>query len=164
MSNDDDRRLFLDYLAGKPIRKGLQKKKPHESTHSLEDEFAAYLERHGVPERYNTPEREQERQSRITRSERNNPSIRDSIDLHGHTAKQAEAAIRTFITNAYEKGMSPVRVVHGKGLHSGGKGVVRNVVETYLAHEGASMIREVHTAPGKHGGSGAKIVWLRRKR
>lgn len=51
-------------------------------------------------------------------------SVRDEIDLHGHTAVEARVALYEFLAEAGGAGMRCVRVIHGKGHRSGHQGPV----------------------------------------
>lgn len=62
-----------------------------------------------------------------------------SLDLHGKTALEAEAAVTNFLLTHRKRRSPAVRIVTGKGLHSTGKPVLKEVVETILRlerHEG----------------------------
>jgi DNA-nicking Smr family endonuclease len=51
-------------------------------------------------------------------------SVRDEIDLHGHTAVEARVALYEFLAEANLAGFRCVRVIHGKGRGSGHQGPV----------------------------------------
>ena len=51
-------------------------------------------------------------------------SVRDEIDLHGHTAVEARVALYEFLAEAGAARMRCVRVIHGKGHRSGHQGPV----------------------------------------
>ena len=51
-------------------------------------------------------------------------SVRDEIDLHGHTAVEARVALYEFLAEAGDARMRCVRVIHGKGHRSGHQGPV----------------------------------------
>jgi DNA-nicking Smr family endonuclease len=86
----------------------------------------------------------------------------DTLDLHGATAEKAEAAVRTFCTNARGPVARAVLIVHGKGLHStAGQPVLRDEIAIWLST--APVARDVlcfATAQPKHGGAGAMYVLL----
>jgi DNA-nicking Smr family endonuclease len=60
------------------------------------------------------------------------PVPQEELDLHGYTAMEAESRAETFIRNARLRRLRTVRVIVGKGLHSNGKAVLPNVVETKI--------------------------------
>ncbi|QTA88802.1 Smr/MutS family protein [Desulfonema magnum] len=61
------------------------------------------------------------------------PLPEDEIDLHGYTAKEAEKKTESFIETARWKGILTLRIIVGKGLHSRGKAVLRDVVENKIS-------------------------------
>jgi DNA-nicking Smr family endonuclease len=54
------------------------------------------------------------------------------LDLHGYTGPEAEVRAETFIRNARVRGLKTVRIIVGKGLHSDGKAVLPDVVQTKM--------------------------------
>ncbi len=54
------------------------------------------------------------------------------LDLHGYTGPEAEVKAETFIRNTRFRGLQTVRIIVGKGLHSDGKAVLPDVVETKI--------------------------------
>lgn len=74
------------------------------------------------------------------------------IDLHGYTAMEAERVLADLAT----RGHSHVRLVVGKGIHSGGKAVLRDTAKAYLS------ARHIHFLPSKQkdGGEGALEVFF----
>jgi DNA-nicking Smr family endonuclease len=81
------------------------------------------------------------------------------LDLHGLTAARAELALRDFLGQARERGLTSIRIVHGKGLHSGADGpVLKNLVDAAL--RGTATVRAFASALPTHGGAGAVNVLL----
>lgn len=81
------------------------------------------------------------------------------IDLHGLTGAEAKAALRDFLADAAQRGMTCVRIVHGKGKRSGPRGpVLKNVVNRWLQHSNAVLA--FASARSVDGGSGAVYVLL----
>jgi DNA-nicking Smr family endonuclease len=70
----------------------------------------------------------------VTERIRHYPLPQDEIDLHGYTAREAEEKTDMFIQNARHRGIRTLRIIVGKGLHSEGKAVLRDVVEDRLAY------------------------------
>jgi DNA-nicking Smr family endonuclease len=60
------------------------------------------------------------------------PPPQAKLDLHGLTAKEATVAAGDFITGAIERRLNTVRVITGKGLHSQGEPVLREIIEEKL--------------------------------
>lgn len=55
------------------------------------------------------------------------------IDLHGLTSAEAELKLESFFQTVKGKGFITVRVITGKGLHSDGPAVLRNIAEQKIA-------------------------------
>ena len=86
-------------------------------------------------------------------------AVQDELDLHHATAAGAEALLRAFLLDARDRGVHCVRVIHGKGLGSGGVPVLKNLVDRLLRHR--SDVLAFHSAPVAQGGTGAVLVLLR---
>jgi DNA-nicking Smr family endonuclease len=81
----------------------------------------------------------------------------DVLDLHGLSAARAERALRDFLGEALAHGARCVRIVHGKGLHSGSDGpVLKNLVDATL--RGTAGVRAFASARPEDGGLGAVNV------
>ena len=91
------------------------------------------------------------------------------IDLHGHTQKQAHAALFRFLQRAQGEGARMVLVVTGKGVMRGERdtgserGVLKRQVPMWLSlPEFRSFVVGFEDAHIGHGGEGALYVRLRR--
>lgn len=83
------------------------------------------------------------------------------LDLHGMTGAEAKAAMREFLTEAVNRRLSCVRIIHGKGRGSGPRGpVLKNVVNQWLQR--IDNILAFGSARQVDGGSGAVYVLLRK--
>lgn len=89
------------------------------------------------------------------------PSAR--LDLHQHTAAEAEAAIDRFLTRAAGRGASSALIVHGKGLRSGARGGVLKGVTCACLKRHPAMLAFCSAQP-RDGGSGAMYVLLQAPR
>ncbi|MFN3479156.1 MAG: Smr/MutS family protein [Thermodesulfovibrionales bacterium] len=89
-------------------------------------------------------------------------SIQDYIDLHGMTLKEAEVEIAKFLRNALIKGLSCVKIIHGRGLRSPKGPVLKGAVEKWLKGRFKKYILAYVTARDKDGGLGATYVILNR--
>jgi DNA-nicking Smr family endonuclease len=99
-------------------------------------------------------------QSVLTKLRRGHFTVDAEIDLHGLSAAEAKAALRQFVTDAVDRRMSCVRVIHGKGRRSGPRGpVLKNVVNHWMQR--ADEILAFGSARSVDGGSGAVYVLLR---
>jgi DNA-nicking Smr family endonuclease len=84
------------------------------------------------------------------------------IDLHGMTGAEAKNALREFVSEAVQRRLSCVRIIHGKGRGSGPRGpVLKNVVNQWLQR--IDHILAFGSARRVDGGSGAVYVLLRVK-
>ena len=97
----------------------------------------------------------------LKRLRRGEFAVDAEIDLHGMTAVEARAAMKTFLEQAIGRHMTCVRIVHGKGRRSGPRGpVLKNVVNLWLQRTNAVLA--FGSPPPVHGGSGAVYVLLKR--
>lgn len=86
-------------------------------------------------------------------------SVQDEIDLHGLPVASAEPLLRGFLAQARAEGRHCLRIVHGKGLHSGPEGPqIRPLVERMLSQR--AEVLAYASAPAAQGGSGATLVLL----
>lgn len=94
------------------------------------------------------------------------PNIKDVkpksvLDLHGLSGNMALHIIRSFISESIKNYESPVLIIHGKGFRSeNGRGVLKDIVEYYIATEGKNNISYSCEAPINLGGRGAKLIYL----
>jgi DNA-nicking Smr family endonuclease len=86
--------------------------------------------------------------------------IEAELDLHGHDQARARELLAGFIASARSRGHRCLRVIHGKGLRSGGRGaVLKSAVNTWLRHH--YDVLAFTSAKGIDGGTGAVYVLLR---
>ena len=101
------------------------------------------------------------------------PNIK-TIDLHGFTLEEANKKIEKIINDAYEKDVSKVIVVTGKGIHSNVEkdpyvskdlSILKFSVPDYIENNSELMkkIIEIKDADKEDGGSGAFYIYLKRK-
>ena len=81
--------------------------------------------------------------------------VEDSLDLHGMTVVEAEAAVDSFLQDASKRGLRKVLFIHGKGTHSESEGVLRKEVRIYL--EKHPLAGELGVPKRFEGGKGA--IW-----
>ena len=97
------------------------------------------------------------------------------IDLHGFTLEEANKKIEKIINYAYEKDVSKVIVVTGKGIHSNVEkdpyvskdlSILKFSVPDYIENNSELMkkIIEIKDADKEDGGSGAFYIYLKRKK
>lgn len=92
------------------------------------------------------------------RLKRGELAAQEELDLHGTDARTAETLLRAFLNDARRHGLGCVRVIHGKGLQSGGTPVLKNLVDRMLRHR--ADVLAFHSAPPAQGGTGAVVVLL----
>lgn len=93
-----------------------------------------------------------------------------TLDLHGMTVAQAHSALIHFLMTSYSRNMRLVLVITGKGKFQKDTGPIPRQVGI-LRHQVPQWLRmpplrdkvlQVSEAHGKHGGSGAYYVYLRK--
>ena len=77
--------------------------------------------------------------------------ITDSLDLHAFAPRDVRMVVETYLLEAYKKGFSVFRIIHGKGI-----GVQRETVRRVLAE--SSFVKSYKNAPEFSGNWGATIV------
>lgn len=91
-------------------------------------------------------------------------AIQSHVDLHGLSVPQAEAAVHRFISEAIREGKRAVLVVHGRGLTSPGKPILKNKVYYWLTRGPLRKhVIALTSARPCDGGTGATYVLLRRR-
>ncbi len=85
------------------------------------------------------------------------------LDLHGHNADEARAALEKFLSEKRARKDRMVLVIHGRGEHSpAGIGVLRGEIAAWLSQGRASQhVAAFATAREADGGRGALYVLLR---
>lgn len=91
-------------------------------------------------------------------------SIQAHIDLHGFTARQAQEALEVFFKEAVTTGKRAVLIVHGRGLSSPQKPVLKTKVYEWLTSgPWRKWVIAFTSARAVDGGTGATYVLLRRR-
>jgi DNA-nicking Smr family endonuclease len=85
------------------------------------------------------------------------------LDLHGFKASEVLQKVAWFLENSRFYGFEAVRIITGKGSHSGEGPILRPLVEEYLNGPGRTFVVEWLRAPQKQGGEGAIIAFLRQE-
>lgn len=67
-----------------------------------------------------------------TKQTKKYPPPQSVLDLHGYTAKEAEGKTTSYVRDAEKNGLQSLLIITGKGLHSAGEGILRDVVEAIL--------------------------------
>ncbi len=77
--------------------------------------------------------------------------ITDTLDLHAFAPRDVKSVTETYLSEAYQKGIRIVRIIHGKGI-----GVQRDTVRRVLAE--TDFVKSFKNAPEFSGNSGATIA------
>ena len=97
-----------------------------------------------------------------------------TFDLHGFSLEEANKKIEELIHNAYDKKITKLIIVTGKGLHSENEknpyiskdlGILKYSVPEYINNnnELMNMINEIQDANIEDGGNGAFYILLKKK-
>lgn len=89
--------------------------------------------------------------------------IGPELDLHGFLKDEAVRRLAHFIDAASAQGHQAVLVITGKGLNSPEGPVLQGAVAEWLRSAGRGRVAEFHPAPRDRGGSGAFVVFLKKK-
>jgi DNA-nicking Smr family endonuclease len=102
--------------------------------------------------------------SRLRQLKKGTIRIGQELDLHGFLREDAIGRLEHFIASAYAQGLQAVLVITGKGVNSPEGPVLQGAAADWLRTRGRSMVAEFHPAPRDKGGSGAFVVFLKRRR
>jgi len=97
-----------------------------------------------------------------------------TFDLHGYSLDDANKKTEDLIWDAYNKNISKLIIVTGKGIHSDNEkdpyvskdlGILKNSVPEYIKSniELMSIINSIEEANIEDGGSGAFYIFLKKK-
>lgn len=99
---------------------------------------------------------------RLKRLAAGRPAVQQTFDLHGITRHEALELLEAGFRQAIDSRMRALCIIHGRGLHSQGRPVLKHAVYHWL-QEGpfAGAVLAVIPQPGS--GGGACLVLLRRQ-
>jgi DNA-nicking Smr family endonuclease len=90
-------------------------------------------------------------------------SIQVQIDLHGLSQTEARELVEGFIVNMARFQECCVKIIHGRGINSNDKAVLKDSLQRWLSTRRlARHVVAYASAPAKDGGVGAIYVLLRR--
>jgi DNA-nicking Smr family endonuclease len=128
---------------------------------SANEDFIAYMNRHGVADKDAGLDGEEDadkrRRSDSGRLRKMRPEA--SVDLHGLTETDAMRRLGIFLEDARRSGFRKVLIVHGKGMHSDAEPVLARAVARFLERWPAAGMSG--KADKRDGGSGATWVVLK---
>ena len=91
-------------------------------------------------------------------------AIQDHVDLHGLSVAEAAPVMERFIRRSVERGLRAVLVVHGRGLTSPGKPVLKQKVLHWVTRGRLrKWVIALTSARSCDGGAGATYLLLRRR-
>ena len=131
--------------------------------------FLAAMKKIGTAFHGTFPERELEEveqrssTSRMRQLKRGTIRISQELDLHGFLKDEALVRLEQFIDGAHSRGQQAVLVITGKGINSPEGPVLQGAVAAWLRNKGKGLIAEFSSAPRELGGSGAFVVFLKKK-
>ena len=100
---------------------------------------------------------------RMKQLKRGTIRISQELDLHGCLRDEALRQLERFIADAAARGQQAVLVITGKGMNSPEGPVLQGAVATWLRGQGKGSVAEFLPAPRDRGGSGAFVVFLKRR-
>ncbi|HTF99960.1 MAG TPA: Smr/MutS family protein [Nitrospirota bacterium] len=101
--------------------------------------------------------------SRLRQLKQGKIRISQELDLHGYLRDEAITRLERFIRESFERDRSAVLVITGKGLNSPEGPILQGAVSEWLRGKGKGMVAEFSPAPREKGGSGAVVVFLKKK-
>jgi DNA-nicking Smr family endonuclease len=132
--------------------------------------FLAAMKKIGTTFRDILPERELEKDtvqrsptSRMRQLKRGTLRISQELDLHGFLKDEALMRLEQFVAAACARGQQAVLVITGKGINSPEGPVLQGAVSDWLRKKGKGIVAEFAPAPRELGGSGAFVVFLKKK-
>jgi DNA-nicking Smr family endonuclease len=81
------------------------------------------------------------------------------FDLHGLTRDEAWSALETFFYHSHSRGLRKILIIHGKGNHSEGDGILKRMVKQFI--ETCPFAGESGHGSIKSGGNGSTWVLLK---
>jgi len=99
---------------------------------------------------------------RLKRLAAGRPSVERTFDLHGMTRNQALAMLEGACGQAINEGIRVLCIIHGRGLHSQGRAVLKEAVYHWF-RQGPLANRVLAMIPQPGSGGGACLLLLRRK-
>jgi DNA-nicking Smr family endonuclease len=149
----------------KPSAQGVQKKaeqvKPQKKQEKKEtesvDPLTTWLRINGVHDKDAEDLDAESARARRRRLLQKRPDA--MIDLHGLTQAEAWTALESFFADCRRQGFEKLSIIHGKGNHSAGNGVLKETVRSFI--ERCPFAGESGHGSATSGGTGATWVLLR---
>jgi len=175
MDEDDHHNLFAEAMGKvKPLQSSNKvhikktksttprKRTAERSTHTLDLPFATAQRPHAGQDNPWLLIADGVSKDTLKRLAAGRPAIDLSFDLHGITRDAALTVVQDVITQALQEDMRVICIVHGRGLHSQGKPILKETVYHCLS-KGPLAHMVLAVMPQPNSGGGACLVLLRRK-
>ncbi len=176
--SEDDGSLFLRAVSGArkiekeedpapgPVTRKIEEKRDAEDyeifLQAMQKIGTAAQDRQSEQEELDEPGRRPP-SSRMRQLKRGTIRISGELDLHGFLRDEALVRLERYIAGAYSRGQDAVLVITGKGVNSPEGPVLRGATAAWLGGRGKGMVAEFSPAPRDKGGSGAFVVFLKKK-
>ncbi|MDR1324862.1 MAG: Smr/MutS family protein [Treponema sp.] len=155
-----------DKAAASQTSAGQAVPKPDEPHLKKVDPLTAWLRIHGVYDKDADAEAIATHETGADASKRRRRLLQKEpdavIDLHGLTQAEAWNALDSFFGNGRRQGFEKLCIVHGKGNHSDGNAVLKQLTRRFIEH--CPFAGESGPANAASGGSGVTWVILKRGR
>lgn len=103
-----------------------------------------------------------QRRDMLKRMRRKDWIIQSTLDLHGMTACEAQAATQHFLNQCLQQGLQRLCIIHGKGLSSSGqKPILKKYILQWLICQ--SVVLALTHPPAAQGGTGALLVLIKKQ-
>jgi DNA-nicking Smr family endonuclease len=103
-----------------------------------------------------------QRRDILKRMRRQDWLVQHTLDLHGLSKAQAEAATQRFLATCLQAGLQRLRIIHGKGLSSPNQEpIVKNSILHWLTYQSVVLAFTHPTAA--QGGTGAVLVLIKKQ-
>ncbi|NWF36636.1 Smr/MutS family protein [Mariprofundus sp. KV] len=99
---------------------------------------------------------------RLRRLAGGEPPVEYTLDLHGFTRDEAQRQLALVFEAALQGGQRAMRIIHGRGLHSHGKAILKEALYHWL-QDGPFAYAVLAAIPEPGSGGGACLVLLRRQ-
>jgi len=99
---------------------------------------------------------------RLKRLAAGRPPVERSFDLHGMTRNEALAMLDEACGQAISEGVRVFCIIHGRGLHSQGRAILKEAVYHWL-RQGPLAHRVLAVMPQPGSGGGACLLLIRRR-
>ena len=84
-----------------------------------------------------------------------------TVDLHGFEELEARGMVRDTLRRARRAGLRCVKVIHGRGVRSGGDPILKEALPGWLEEPPlGSWVAAFASSPSRHGGPGSTLVLL----